>query len=153
MIALSHTLTQCSPSPTSQIQLTSRCAEKHLPHGPLASCTSGSPPGPTGPSAPGHGVQGASCCSGGLAFLGPQPSSFIAPRGRGGGHWHAMPSIDRPTSTWLAFLPERAKERVSLSCWDEGAGKDRRGALEAGEWKGRCQGHSAQPYRIPEWSM
>lgn len=127
MVALSHTPTQGSLA-TSQVQLTSGCAGKRLPHGPSASCTYGSPPRPMGPSAPGHGVQGGSCCGGGLAFLGPQPNSFIAPRGRGGGHWHAMPSIDRPTSTWLAFLPERAKERVSLSRWDEGAGKEKRGA-------------------------
>lgn len=38
-----------------------------------------------------------------------------------------MPSIDRPTSAWLAFLPEGAKERVSLSRWAEGAGEEGEG--------------------------
>lgn len=52
-----------------------------------------------------------SCCSSGLASLGPQPSLFIEPKGAGkGGDWHAVPSMDRPTNAWLAFLPERAKE-------------------------------------------
>lgn len=50
-----------------------------------------------------------------LAFWGPQPSSYIEPRGRRRGYWHAMLSMDRPTGAWLAFLPEWAKERVALS--------------------------------------
>lgn len=54
-------------------------------------------------------------------------------RAKGGGElgdWHARPSMDRPTSAWLAFLPEEAKERVSLSHW---AGREGRRVLDAGE--------------------
>lgn len=60
---------------------------------------------------------------------------------QGGGErgWHAVSSTDGPTSAWLAFLSELAKERVSLSPWAKGAGRERRGALDAQEWKGRCQ--------------
>ena len=65
------------------------------------------------------------------SFPGPPAQRVYRAKGAGRGDWHAMPSIDRPTSAWLAFLPERAKERVSLYRWAEGAGSERRGRPEA----------------------
>lgn len=94
----------------------------HLPNpADLLVCRKAPAPWPFGglslwPSTPAHwpvsvtAASTGSCCSSGLAVPGPQPSSFIEPSGRRRGDWHAMPSMDRPTSAWLAFLPEWAKE-------------------------------------------
>lgn len=67
-----------------------------------------------------------------VAWLwGPPAPLIYRTKGAGSGDWHAVPSMDRPTSAWLAFLPERAKERVSLSHWVEEAGRESRETLDA----------------------
>lgn len=83
----------------------------------------------------------------------PAPPAQLVYRAKGGGKggdWHAVPSMDRPTSAWLAFLPEQAKESLIVPLG--------RGGWERGERGTRCQRVSRADARaglklgdIPEW--
>lgn len=64
-------------------------------------------PGPLAHKLEGR-VQGAAAA---VAWLSGAPSpAHLYIQGGGERGWHAVPSTDGPTSAWLAFLPELAKE-------------------------------------------
>lgn len=111
--------------PTTRLPLTSWSAEKHLSHG-LPSCLV--PVGPPPQPISWRALIARSCRSSGLASPGPQPHLFIVEGGGDGGAPRpAVPSKDRPTSAWLAFLPEWAEEQVSLFHGPRGLREKREG--------------------------
>lgn len=62
-------------------------------------------------------------------FPSPQPRVFIEPKGAGGGTGTMCPQWTGPRCAWLAFLPEWARQLVTLSYWTKGPGERRKEAL------------------------
>lgn len=88
-------------------------------------------------------------------FPGPQPHLFIVEGGGDGGPQPAVPSKDRPTSAWLAFLSEWAEEPVSLFQRGRGLREKREEPglrVRGADARAGPKGHVPGPEDILEWS-